>query len=170
MWNLTVVYGSPHLQLRSSLWDALRDIAMDISCPWAVVGDFNTIMHEHERKGGAVSPSLRGYAPFNRCMRDRDLIDGGFQGYPFTYKRSNLEQRLDRLVMNISWCMRFQEAVVVYLLPFTSDHRPLLIKLETDYRTNRRRRPFRFVASWITHSDFNWFMRQNWNSSLPWNT
>lgn len=61
-WALTVVYGSPHIQPRLSLCNALKAIASETSCPWAVIGDFNTILHEHDRKGGSQRPSLRGAA------------------------------------------------------------------------------------------------------------
>lgn len=80
----TVVYRSPHIQQRQSLWDALRDIALEVSCPWAMVGDFNASLHGHERKGGSETPFMRGASHFNQCLRDCDLIDGGFQGYSFT--------------------------------------------------------------------------------------
>lgn len=127
--------------------------------PLEVVGDFKAILHGHERKERSDTPSMRVASHFTQCFRDCDLIDGGFQGYSFTWKWSNLEQKLDHLVMNIQWRMRLQEAVVAHLPPFKSDHHPLLIKLESESRTNRRRRPFRFIASWIIHSDFNRFMR-----------
>jgi hypothetical protein len=30
-----------------------------------------------------------------------DLIDAGFQGFPFTWQRGNLKERLDRMLINL---------------------------------------------------------------------
>lgn len=43
-WFLTVVYGSSKLQLQKALQEALIDIASSIRGPWAVIGDFNTML------------------------------------------------------------------------------------------------------------------------------
>lgn len=40
-WFLTIVYGSPHFTRRHSICDG----------PWALLGDFNVVLHEYERVG-----------------------------------------------------------------------------------------------------------------------
>lgn len=61
--------------------------------------------------------------------------------------------------------MKFLEVVVIHLPSFKFDHKPLLVKMESR-NSSHHRRPFRFLASWITHSDFNRFVRSHWNLSL----
>nr|KYP53701.1 hypothetical protein KK1_024275 [Cajanus cajan] len=105
-WLLIVVYYSPHYQHRQELWDVLRELSLDIDCAWAILGDFNSIIHPHERKGGSANPSNRGILGFSNMINNCDLIDAIFQGYPLTWKRGSLEQRLDMLLINIQWRMK----------------------------------------------------------------
>lgn len=59
-WLLTVVYASPNYALRQQLWEEISQLVELINEPWAVIGDFNCILSDRERKGGAVVPSTRG--------------------------------------------------------------------------------------------------------------
>ncbi|XP_020229075.1 uncharacterized protein LOC109810102 [Cajanus cajan] len=169
-WLLIVVYYSPHYQHRQELWDVLRELSLDIDCAWAILGDFNSIIHPHERKGGSANPSNRGILGFSNMINNCDLIDAIFQGYPLTWKRGSLEQRLDMLLINIQWRMKFTEATVFHLPPFKSDHRPLLVRLDSKESSDKHNRPFKFLASWITHEDFHRFVRHHWNPMLNWNS
>lgn len=168
-WLLTVVYGSPHYQQRGELWDFLREVIGDIDSPWAVVGDFNALLHDHERNKGPTRSSKRSMAGFKDTIAECYLIDAGFQGYPYTWKNGDLEQRLDIMLININWCLRLPEGMVHHLPPFKCDHRPLLVQFSSDRGVNRRRRPFRFLAVWVTHEDFDRFMKCNWKCNMPWN-
>lgn len=42
-------------------------------------------------------------------LDDCELIDAGFQGYPFKWKTGDLEQQLDKMVMNLQWRMPYQD-------------------------------------------------------------
>lgn len=166
---LTVVYGRPQLQARRILWDDLRDINSGIDNSWAIVGDFNAILEANERIEGSQSPSMRGMLDFQVFVSDYDLVDAGYQGCPFTWQNSGLSQRLDRLIVNMHWRIRFEEAEVYHLPRFKSDHRVVLLKLKRVTMQNRRRRPFRFMAAWLTHSDFGQFLKSIWRPNLSWN-
>nr|KYP35922.1 hypothetical protein KK1_042992 [Cajanus cajan] len=54
-WLLSIVYNSPQHQHRQALWDVLWELAAEIESPWAILGDFNSILHPHER---SYSPPL----------------------------------------------------------------------------------------------------------------
>lgn len=75
-------------------------------------------------------PSFSGTIGFKSMLDDCELIDAGFQGYPFKWKTGDLEQQLDKMVMNLQWRMPYQDVVIIHLPPYKSDHRPLLLKLE----------------------------------------
>lgn len=134
-----------------------------------MVGDFNALLHDHERNKRPTRASERSLAAFKETIIACDLIDAGFQGYPYTWKHGDLEQRLDRMLINIQWGLIFPEGIVFHIPPFKPDHRPILIQFAYEKRDNKRRRPFRFLVAWVTHEDFDNFMRCNWKSRSSWN-
>ncbi|RYQ82266.1 hypothetical protein Ahy_B10g100865 [Arachis hypogaea] len=81
-------------------------------------------------------------------------LDLGFSGWPFTWKRGNLAERLDRGLSNLDWQIAFPEARIKHLPMLKSDHSPICLQLLSPMDHNRGRRPFRFLASWLTHPDF----------------
>ncbi|KAK4281973.1 hypothetical protein QN277_013410 [Acacia crassicarpa] len=44
VWEMSFVYGSPHIVLRRSLWRDLLRLALSIQAPWCVGGDFNATL------------------------------------------------------------------------------------------------------------------------------
>lgn len=159
-WLITVVYASTSYVRRQQLWDDLSRIAQSHDCPWAVLGDFNCLLSDSERKGGASNPANRGREDFRRMLHDCSLVDAGFQGSQYIWRSGNLFQRLDRILINMHWRLRFPQAAVFHLPYFKSDHRAVLMQMERKNGPNRRRRPFRFVAAWLTHSDFPNLMKR----------
>ncbi|KAL3016342.1 hypothetical protein AAZX31_06G208100 [Glycine max] len=57
------------------------------------------------------------------------LIDVGFEGPKFTWKRGNLQVRLDRMLVNQEWGLKFPRAKVTHLYYYKSDHRPFILIL-----------------------------------------
>lgn len=72
-----------------------------------VLGDFNSIAANHERKGGAQNFAIRSLGSFCSMIQDCNLLDAGFQGGKFTWKNGRLQQRLDRVLINIQWRLKF---------------------------------------------------------------
>lgn len=101
-------------------------------------------------------------------LQDCNLIDAGFQGSAFTWKKGNLFQRLDRMLINMHWRLCFPQAAMFHLPYFKSDHRAMLLKVKRRSEANQRRRPFRFLAAWVTHSDFSNLMERTWNLEDCW--
>lgn len=50
-WYITVVYDNPRYARRHRLWDNLGIIAESMEDPWVVLGDFNAITSDKERRG-----------------------------------------------------------------------------------------------------------------------
>lgn len=167
-WLLTVVYASTRYVRRIQLWEDLRRLANSHYDPWMVTSDFNTIINDGERKGGATNYCNCGILGFREMVQDCELLDAGFQGCPFTWKKGDLRQRLDRCLINMQWRLKFLEAVVFHLPFFKSDHRAVLMQTKKREKSNRNRRPFRFFASWLTHENFPSFMARAWPRSAPW--
>ena len=51
-WILSSIYASPRLCERLVLWDNLKLLVGLHNLPWALMGDFNEAMDEHEKFGG----------------------------------------------------------------------------------------------------------------------
>lgn len=67
-WLMTAVYASPRYVSRQDLWDNLKILGEAIDDPWVVIGDFNAILADHERRGGSPNFSTKGMASF------RDMV------------------------------------------------------------------------------------------------
>nr|KYP56171.1 hypothetical protein KK1_002408 [Cajanus cajan] len=122
----TSVYGSPHSQFRIDLWRELRKLVANMVGSWSIMGDFNAVIHDYERQGGSQLASYRGDLSFREMVYDCNLVDMGFQGNPFTWKKGNLLERLDRVLANMEWKLKFPHANVFHLHRLKSDHCPLL--------------------------------------------
>ncbi|XP_025617033.1 uncharacterized protein [Arachis hypogaea] len=167
-WLLTAIYGSPQKVNRKLLWNNLRNLAENINAPWCLIGDFNVTLHDHERRGGAIRNDSGAYSDFQNCVFDCGLIDLGFVGWPFTWKRGNLVIRLDRALGNLDWQIQFPEACIKHLPMLKSDHAPLCLQLSQNSMGNRRKRPFHFLASWLHHPEFDGMVRNCWKFESSW--
>ncbi|KAL4312838.1 hypothetical protein GQ457_01G036830 [Hibiscus cannabinus] len=156
----TFVYASPDALRRRSLWEHLIALDPGIDNPWVVGGDLNVIRSASERFGG----SNRRYgicSYFNDFLLNSGLIDMGFSGPRFTWRRGNLFQRLDRCLCNSAWLQAFPWSAVYHLLKLGSDHRPIMLRLVEDGATCGNR-PFRYLSAWNDHSDFPLFLKSVW--------
>ena len=46
------MYGCPQHFKQKRIWDILHNVKDSISRPWAILGDFNEILHPHEKLRG----------------------------------------------------------------------------------------------------------------------
>ena len=127
---------------------------------WVLIGDLNVIARANERRGGAANRSGVSRI-FVDWLQQSGLLDLGFVGPRFTWKRGSLYQRLDRALCNTQWRLKFLKAVVRHLVRYQSDHRPLLLDFFS-LVPNQRDRPFRFIQAWMTHADYRDFVAMNW--------
>ncbi|KAK6780331.1 hypothetical protein RDI58_022515 [Solanum bulbocastanum] len=49
---MTFVYASNGREERKGLWSNLTQIGVGIRNPWAILGDFNAVLHSEDRLGG----------------------------------------------------------------------------------------------------------------------
>ena len=64
--------------------------------------------------------------------------------------------------------LKYQDFGVVHLPTFNSDHNPLWLRAGNMFQTPNPK-PFRFLATWLTHSEFNSLVSNCWNPSIAWN-
>lgn len=127
----------------------------------AILGYFNVFLHNHERNKSHSHSSIRSMQRFQQMVEMCDLINGGFQGNPFSWRRNNLAKRLDKLLVNMQWFLKFHEAYVFHLPFFKSDHRPILVQLSKDKGPNRNHRSINCHIYNITNN-----MDQVWMCSV----
>jgi hypothetical protein len=130
------------------------------------MGDFNEIASPDEKKGG-VQADIRKCLQFNRWINECNLMEVTTAGTKFTWRgpqwngRDRVFKKLDRVLCNVSWRLRFQEGFAKVLPRVQSDHHPIIVihDGETNAGTNR---PFRFEAAWATHENFRQLLQENW--------
>ena len=127
---------------------------------WCIGGDFNSVLTLEDTRG---SPNLaQDTRRYNDRIRNCELKDLGYSGQPFTWQRSNIRRRLDRMFSNSLWLNMFTEACVIHLPKLKSDHVPILLKLNHNQESLIGCHPFRFLAPWIVHDDYNNMVTSCW--------
>ncbi|KAM6580301.1 hypothetical protein CsatA_004075 [Cannabis sativa] len=86
-WRLSGLYGEPNRHLRHRTWTLLRTMATESNLPWCIIGDFNNILSNEDKKGGRPYPSSLLWG-FQATIQDCNLIDLELKGYPYTWERS----------------------------------------------------------------------------------
>ncbi|KAL4364157.1 hypothetical protein GQ457_04G008120 [Hibiscus cannabinus] len=142
----------------------LRALEPEQGIPWVLGGDLNVIGNSCERRGGSERRS--GVCPlFGEFLFETGLLDMGFHGPQFTWRRGNLFQRLDRCLCNKSWYDSFSMSEVFHLVKLGSDHRPILLDSGVR-RENSGCKPFRYLAAWNEHVDFPSMLARSWSNEL----
>ena len=128
--------------------------ALNLSNPWVLAGDFNTVVSADEVSQGRIFDA-RKRAGFRNWIYDHELIDMGYTGPCFTRARGTSTatfkgDRLDRALYNPEWRFLFEIAKVIHLPKLNSDHSPLPIRLR-EKRILPSKTQFRFQGAWLTH-------------------
>ncbi|XP_031120872.1 uncharacterized protein LOC116024110 [Ipomoea triloba] len=153
-WRMTGFYGFPERARRSASWDLLRSLVDRSTLPWVVLGDFNDLLFQHEKRGGNPHPDslLRG---FGEAVDECRLTQLPMQGYQFTWERGNgtldwMEERLDKVLARADWCEALPDATVTNLLTRSSDHSALFLGVKEDRQGwGGSRKNFKFEMAWI---------------------
>ncbi|XP_031104893.1 uncharacterized protein LOC116009862 [Ipomoea triloba] len=138
----------------SASWDLLRTLANNSTLPWVVLGDFNDLLFQHEKRGGNPHPDnlLRG---FGEAVDDCVLVQLPMQGYQFTWERGRgseewMEEGLDKVLARADWCSSLPEASVSNILTRTSDHSALFLGVKGCERFGGSSgKRFKFEMAWV---------------------
>ena len=57
--SITFLYDCPQLHKQKDIWETLLTTKIFIISLWAIIGDFNEIIHPREKIGGTTSNSTR---------------------------------------------------------------------------------------------------------------
>ncbi|XP_061364098.1 uncharacterized protein LOC133307586 [Gastrolobium bilobum] len=150
--------------IKTALRNRMRDEWLnDCLVPYIEKDVFDSIVNE---KWG-IPPDPKKCELFSTILEDCNVADLGYTSSPFTWqgpKWGHLDRifkRLDRIVANLDWRMKYDGAKVTNLPRIHSDHNPVILKF-FETKSNDSKRPFRFVSAWQEHPGFNCLMESAW--------
>uniref|UniRef100_A0A803NUT6 Reverse transcriptase domain-containing protein n=1 Tax=Cannabis sativa TaxID=3483 RepID=A0A803NUT6_CANSA len=165
----TGFYGEPNRRLRENTWELLRTLHARYQEAWCIMGDFNNILHNKEKRGGKPYPSwlLDG---FQEVVRHCGLCDLDMHGHSFTWEKGRdtsawMEARLDRAMVNFTWLTIFSDAKLFNLEVSPSDHTPLFLDIMPLIQAAGKKQ-FRFENHWTRFQECEEVIRQRWMSLL----
>jgi len=82
---------------------------------------------------------------------------------PFTWTHGEISERLDRGLVSQSWLDLFPNAELFVLPPTSSDHSPLLVKLDSRIKMGAHKRVFRFEDMWTSEEGCEYVISRSWN-------
>jgi exonuclease III len=152
-WNLLVVYGAAHDDLKMQFLSELSSFCSKHSEPLVIGGDFNIIRYSFERnKAGGVQ---RFSGLFNTLINFHELREIVMSGEAFTWSKNQddpLLEKLDRILISKDWEDIFPHAMVRKLPREVSDHNPLILS-SGQYKPLKFIQ-FNFELSWLNNPDF----------------
>ncbi|XP_019184584.1 PREDICTED: uncharacterized protein LOC109179530 [Ipomoea nil] len=167
-WRMTCYYGFSQRNRRAESWDLLRTLAAKSDLPWIVVGDFNDLLYQYEKRGGNPHPNslLRG---FGETLEDCGLAQLPMVGYPYTWEKGKgtanwIEERLDKVLVTNEWRNVVPYAKVTNLRTRKSDHSAIFCGIHEGVEAyGGRRRGFRFEMAWLYDDGCRGVVEQAWH-------
>lgn len=153
---VTFVYAKCSYQERCELWARLEgSIPLDSS--WMIVGDFNIISNDSERRGGRRRP-LVAMEEFNEFINGNGLSNLPHSCNSLSWcnghdRWTRSWARLDRSLVNGSFLENPGGAHMKYLSRSTSNHSPMIIWLESPLKPYGSV-GFKFQQMWVMHERF----------------
>ena len=100
---ITFLYGDPVIECRENVWERLMRMSMNRSGAWLIMGDFNEITNNGEKKGGRKRFDAS-FLPFKNMLTCCGMIDFPFVGNSLSWagrtRAGRVQCRLDRAVRN----------------------------------------------------------------------
>lgn len=150
---LSCFYGDPIVSQRSESWRLLKSFKPD-NMGWCIIGDFNEILFNDEKKGGTIRGENQ-MNLFRQVVEDGQLFDLGWRGAKFTWSNrhedsSFTKERLDRALANKEWKNIFTVSSVETMTALCSDHSPIFLDCKSGYGSGYQRsyNQFKYDASW----------------------
>ncbi|KAL8155863.1 hypothetical protein AgCh_001059 [Apium graveolens] len=165
-WRLTGLYGEPNRSLRENTWNLMRILKDRSNLPWVLMGDFNNVTSQADKRGGLAYPN-RLVEGFQSAISDCNMFEIDLLGHQFTWERGRgtdnwAEVRLDRAFGDTRWMDSFQGAKLFNMDFVTSDHCPIL--LDPGVReVVRGQKVFRFENAWTKEPVCAQIVKEVWD-------
>lgn len=152
-WRITFFYGHPETSKRADTWNLLKRLNDQMTIPWICIGDYNEILCDGDKNGGATRPD-RQLEAFREVVSACNFQEIPVVGPFYTWSRGLgtelIEIRLDRALANFSWISRFHTAMEEHIVNARSDHLPILIHLSCERPKKQlyKKKEFKFENMW----------------------
>ncbi|KAM1294906.1 hypothetical protein ACFX1Q_015702 [Malus domestica] len=147
--RVTWVYGTSYRAEKEAFWGWMHTWFKPSNIPWLCGGDFNEILWDYEKSGGADLNYNRPWF-LEEFLNSSELMDMEFKGPPFTWRGMRngqlVEERLDRVLSNKLWQECWPNSLVIHEPVIGSDHCPLIIQSQP--HGHKPKKVFRFEAFW----------------------
>ncbi|KAF5445848.1 hypothetical protein F2P56_031530 [Juglans regia] len=153
----------------NSSWDLLKILKPCPPIPWLCASDFNEILHQREKVGGARRP-YNHIENFRQALEICGICDIHSKGQKFTWSNNRrgkefTKERIDRAMANKEWNELFNQAYCNIMVAIKSDHSPLHVNLQhIEYGRGRRNKIFRYEATWELKEDCGGVVKVAWNN------
>jgi len=139
-----------------------------MNIPWICGGDFNEIVRQEEKWGGALRDHNQ-MQLFQDMIDECSFMDLGYVDPRFTWAKHyvdghSIRIRLDWCMATNSWFQKFPGTRAHHLSCMSSDHSPLMINL-SGLPELRRKRCFRFEEMWLSDPCCGETVEEVWNST-----
>lgn len=130
---VTFVYGLHTVVYKTNMWDKMRELQINESIPWIILGDFNIVVTILDRVNGL--PMLKTEAhDFQQCIHDLHLGQLNRRGCEFSRcnkieANNRIYSNIDWAFRNISWFNKYSHVVADYLQPNYYDHSLILLDI-----------------------------------------
>ncbi|KAK3218487.1 hypothetical protein Dsin_012457 [Dipteronia sinensis] len=164
-FKISFVYGSNEDKSRRALWESL--CSNQQGSLWIVLGNFNVCRRVDESIGGCSIITIA-MEDFAECLQALELDDLRFSGFLHTWcnKRSNgcISKKLDRVLVNNEWLVKFEHSEAGFLPLSISDHCPSVVKLGLP--GNKKNCPFKFFNFLTDREDFLPLVESVWQEQI----
>ncbi|XP_026378716.1 uncharacterized protein LOC113273167 [Papaver somniferum] len=155
---------------RRSLWEELAQLS-ELIAPWLVIGDFNMVLNNDEKKGGR-NPLRISMQEFRDCLESCNLIQAPRSGIKFSWCNNRLGKKmilcdLDKAFFNIKWLEKYDGWCYKVGIRGTYDHGALLGGSSVLKPSNT---PFRYQYVWSFHPGFLKVIKDSWEEQCDGNS
>lgn len=161
-WWITGVYG---LQLdvdKIRFMEELCEIRDLHAGPWAVVGDFNLLLNPEDKNNRVVNRRMM--TRFRTTLNRLELMGMYINGRHYTWSNERecaTLEKIDHVLTTNDWDDMHPSSFLTAMGMAISDHCPLLLDLNADWKVGRR---FRFEAFWPRAAGFMETVTATWHS------
>lgn len=107
VWQSIGFYGETMSSRKRDSWKLLRQLQSTNGMTWLCLGDFNEILHQHEKVGATLKP-LSQMEDFKLALEECGLHDSGYSRDKFTWSNNQdgqqfTKEMLDSVLGNSAW-------------------------------------------------------------------
>ncbi|KAL5137899.1 Transposon TX1 uncharacterized protein [Glycine soja] len=162
------VYAPCDLQGKRDQWEQLLQLKSSYQEGlWCILGDFNSIRHQHERLSSSQSVSnSTSITEFNSWISDMAVEEVRSIGRKFTWCRPNggSMSKLDRFFLSDNWLSQWPDTTQFVLEMDFSDHCPILLRsINIDWGP----KPFKIMDWWLKDKGFQKMVALKWGNYHP---